>query len=86
MLPVDFKGSNYQSEIPARFEKDCIPIPGMRGIDKQGNPYILMQFQPSKEDIEAILAGRPVCIAIYNHKITCPMAVYTYDENFQVNI
>lgn len=84
-MPLDFKGANYSSDVPERFKEDCIAIPGMRGIDSKGNPYIMMQFAPNKEDIEAINAGRPICVTLYSHEVKHPIAVYTYDEDMKVN-
>lgn len=86
MMPLDFKGVNYRSIVPDGFKHDCIPMPGMRGVDKDGNPYVMMQFMPNKEDIEAILAGRPVCVNLYSHEVKHPISVYTFDENLKVNI
>lgn len=85
MMPQDFAEANYKQAVHERFKNDCIPVMGMRNIDKEGNPYILMKFQPNKEDIEAILAGRPICVNFYSHELKHPITVYTYDEENKIN-
>jgi hypothetical protein len=41
-------------------------------------------WQPSKEDIEAIVAGRPVILQIHSNGLP-PVALFTLDENGESN-
>lgn len=50
------------------------------GVDEDNFPYYLTAWQPNKEDIEAINAGRPVYVKTLSKGLP-PMALFTLDEN-----
>lgn len=54
------------------------------GEDANNYPFYMTAWQPNKEDLEALNAGRPVYV-----KVICkglpPMALFTLDENNQPN-
>lgn len=86
MLPIDFEGSNLTLNKPENMtDEECMSIQAYRGIDKESVPFICTCWQPSKEDIEAIAAGRPIWVSTLGHSFA-PMSIYTMDEKDQANI
>lgn len=85
MLPVDFEGTNITFTKPKDMTDDqCSDVKAMKAIDQNGFPFILLAFQPNYEDIQAIKAGRPIMLKIVT-TVMPPVAMYTYDENFNAN-
>jgi hypothetical protein len=66
MLPIDFPERNFIYTKPQGWtDEQCIDLPVWKGqvpIDDKGNTdhTIISCWQPSKEDIEAINAGKPI--------------------------
>lgn len=86
MMPIDFEGSNLTLTKPGNMtDEQCSSIKAYKDVDDAGFPFILTVWQPSKEDIEAINAGRPICVKTVGEGFQ-PMAIYTTDENFNANI
>lgn len=86
MMPIDFEGSNLTLVKPSNMtDEQCASLYAYKGIDNDGFPFILTVWQPSKEDIEAVIAGRPICIKTVGETFP-PMAVYTTDENLNANV
>ncbi len=65
-------------------ESECLPIQAYVGQDEKGNPYINTVWQPNKEDIEAILAGRPIIVSVCGNGLP-PMLLFTADEEGKPN-
>ena len=66
-------------------DEQCMSIKGFKGIDVDNFPFILTVWQPSKEDIEAIKAGRPICVKVMGVNFS-PMSIFTLNENDEPNI
>lgn len=85
MLPIDFEGANITLGKPKGWtDEQCMTIKAARGIDETGHGFFLTAWQPSKEDIEAINAGRPIWLKIVSDGFP-PVALLTFDENNEVN-
>lgn len=70
MIPVDFPERNFVFTKPKGWtDEQCSDLPVWRGqvpIDEVGNTAetIISCWQPSKEDIEAIVAGKPIFLYV----------------------
>lgn len=86
MQPVDFEGSNIIMNKPDSMTDDeCVSgVPALVSIDNAGHKFTLYYFMPSYEDIQAINAGRGICLKILQSPPP-PIAMYTLDENGEVN-
>ena len=84
MLPRNFPESNFVYGKPADWtDEQCMDLPVWRGqvpIDERGTTVhtIISCWQPSKEDIEAIVAGKPIYLAV---TATGQPPVSLYTEN-----
>lgn len=86
MRAIEFEGYNVILGKPdAMTDEQCLPLHAYRDIDTDGFPFILSVWQPSKEDIEAINAGRPVLLKICG-QIMPPVALFTTNEIGQANV
>ena len=86
MLAIDFEEANLTLEKPASMtDEECSSIRAYKGVDEGNSPFILTIWQPSKEDIEAINAGRPICLKTLGHSFA-PVALFTYDEDYKPNV
>lgn len=86
MMPVDFEGSNIILTKPKDMtDEQCMSVHAYKGVDDESIPFLLTVWQPSKEDIDAINAGRPICLKICGQSMP-PVALYTVDENLQANV
>lgn len=54
------------------------------GIDTENYPYFVTAWKPSYEDIQAINRGEPIYIKTLSKGLP-PMAVFTLDENNDLN-
>lgn len=85
MRPIHFEQSNITFNKPTTMDdSECLPIHAYAGVDHNGNPHINTVWMPNKEDIDAILAGRPICVCILGNRLP-PMSLFTYDENGNSN-
>lgn len=85
MRPIHFPEANVTFEKPVSMDdSECLPIHAFVGQDPNGYPHINTVWQPSKEDIEAINAGRPIVVCVLGTTLP-PMALFTYDENGNSN-
>lgn len=85
MMPLKFEGSNTVMEKPANMtDEQCFSVHAFRGVDDEKFPYVMTVWQPNKEDIEAINEGRPICVKQIGTSMQ-PMAIWTYDKNFNPN-
>ncbi len=66
-------------------DEDCYSLEILQGVtDPERWPYTLSAWQPSKEDIEAIKAGRPIWVRVLSHTVH-PISLFTTDGNGEVN-
>lgn len=86
MRPIDFEGANAIYEKPKSMtDEECFPVSAYQHVDEKGNVVqINTVWQPSKEDIEAINAGRPIIVSICGSGLP-PMSLLTTDENGSFN-
>ena len=86
MLAIDFEGTNIQLDKPSNMtDAQCASVRAFAGVDNDGFPFFLTAWQPSKEDIEAINSGRPIMLKLLGDRFQ-PVAMYTYDENYNANV
>lgn len=92
MHPIPFEGAKLIGKPENVKDEDCfsmwaMPVnhtfTGEDGKQYQGKMWVEM-WQPSKEDIEAINAGRPIILQIHSTYLP-PVAVFTLDENGNSN-
>ena len=94
MRAIDFPEANRQYGKPESMtDEECYPVSTyehrvpVNYADPEG-PYtvksITTVWQPNKEDIEAILAGRPIMLQ-WTASFLVPHALYTCDEKGNIN-
>lgn len=80
MIPVEFEGANMVIQKPESMtDEECASISVYR--DETG---FTEHWMPSKEDIEAINAGRGIWVKILMNVLP-PVAMWTQDENNEIN-
>lgn len=85
MRAIHFPEANVTMTKPADMtDEECYSVSAYQGEDNQGRPYINTVWQPNKEDIEAINAGRPIVLSITGQSMP-PVALFTCDENGHPN-
>lgn len=85
MIPIDFEGSNKVYGKPQGWkDEDCGSLHTLETKDANGLPIIISCWQPNKEDIEAINAGRPIWLKMVSNGM-CPVEILTLDENNKSN-
>lgn len=85
MLPVDFEGTNINLTKSSNMtDEQCSEVRAFKGVDVDGFPFFLTAWQPSKEDIEAINAGRPIMLKVMGQSAP-PVAMYTFDDQYVAN-
>lgn len=92
MHPTNFEGAKLISKPENVKDEDCFSMWAMpvdyTSTGEDGNQYVsrmwVEMWQPSKEDIEAINAGRPIILQIHSTGLP-PVAVFTLDENGNSN-
>lgn len=100
MLPVNFEGAREIHKPPGMKDEECSSLMIQQGyanrpgylppavlqdtFQAQGWPFTLSHWQPSKEDIEAINAGRGIWVRILSHTVH-PIEVLTLDELGNIN-
>lgn len=85
MRAIDFPESNHTFDKPVSMDdSECLPLHVYVGKDESGRSYINSVWQPNKEDIEAIIAGRPVVLSICGASMP-PVMLFTYDEEGNIN-
>lgn len=86
MHPIHFEGAKEMHKPADMTDDDCFSLWAMpvdhTYTDNNGNPvqgkFWVEMWQPSKEDIEAINAGRPIILQIHSIGLP-PVAVFTLD-------
>lgn len=86
MRPIDFPEANAYYEKPKSMtDEECMPVSAFQRKDENGEVVqITTVWLPNKEDLEAMIAGRPICISITGSALP-PHAVWTYNENGKIN-
>jgi hypothetical protein len=80
MRPIEFEGYNATFTKPDSMTDDeCMPIHAYLGNDQHGRPFVNTVWQPNKEDIEAINAGRPIVLSVFSEGLP-PVGLFTLDE------
>lgn len=81
MRAIDFEQANIIFNKPVTMDdSECLSISAYIGVDDNGNKHINTVWQPNKEDIEAINAGRPIVVCILGSSLP-PLSLFTYDDN-----
>lgn len=92
MLPIQFEGAQIMAKPESMTDEQCYSLwahqhdytyTGPDNKEYQGRMWTEM-WQPSKEDIAAINAGRPIILQIHSMGLP-PVAVFTLDEKGEVN-
>lgn len=85
MRAIDFPESNHTFSEPVSMDdSECLPLHVYVGKDTKGLPYINSVWQPNKEDIEAINAGRPIMLTVCGNMMP-PVSLFTCDESGEIN-
>lgn len=85
MRPIHFTESNIVFDKPITIDdSECLPISAYIGKDDKGMPFINTVWKPSKEDIDAILAGRPIFVCVLGTALP-PMSLFTCDQDGNPN-
>lgn len=85
MITIDFEGRNviFTDPITKDSSEQC-PCPAYCGIDSGGNKFINTVWQPNYEDIQAIIAGRPIVLHILgDFQPACTL--FTCNEKGEIN-
>jgi hypothetical protein len=86
MRAIHFNEANKTyTKPPGMTDEECYEISAYEHRDENGKVVrINTVWQPNKEDIEAIMAGRPIVLQIMSSSLP-PHALFTYDENGNIN-
>lgn len=100
MLAINFEGAREIGKPKNMTDEECSSLAILQSYSErpevrpefvmvgetEGPPYpfTLSCWQPSKEDIEAVNAGRPVWVRILTHTVH-PIGLFTTDEAGQIN-
>lgn len=91
MLFVEFEGANTQLNKPQDWtDEQCSSVVAYHGKDNNGVPVWILKCMPSKEDIEAIQAGRGIYLQVCGQRMPPsdyfpPVGLFTVDEKGQPN-
>lgn len=100
MLAINFDGAREIGKPQSMTDEECSGLPIMQAhtgqaydlpafvqagvCDGPPYPYTLSAWKPSREDLEALNAGRPIWVRFLTHTVY-PMALFTTDEVGQIN-
>lgn len=85
MLPIKFNGSLPIAKPANMTDEQCSSLEIYQGHTEPDKwPFTLSAWQPSKEDIDAINAGRPIWVRVLSHTVH-PISLFTLDGKDQVN-
>jgi hypothetical protein len=80
MRPIHFQEANTEFVKPnGMTDEECGPLSAYVGEN-----HISTVWQPNKEDIEAINAGRPIIVQVCGLSLP-PISLFTTDENGNSN-
>lgn len=85
MRPIDFPEANVHFSKPLTMaDEECLPVSAYHGVNEGGHDFINTLWMPSKEDIDAINAGRPIVVTILGSNLP-PLSLFTCDEKDEPN-
>lgn len=85
MLAIPFEGSREIGKPKSMKDEECSGLEIYQGVTTPENwPFTLSYWQPSKEDIEAMNAGRGIWVRILSHTVV-PMSLFTLDDKGEIN-
>lgn len=85
MRAVEFNGSNITFVKPdSMTDEECSSLPAFKGTTPEGYPIIETHWLPSKEDLDAVNAGRPIVLQLLT-PVMLPVAIFTIDEEGRSN-
>jgi hypothetical protein len=85
MLFEDFEGSNLQLNKPGSMtDEECGSLMAFHGRYANGVPFFRVHAKPSKEDLEALNAGRGIWLDVLGTSFP-PVSLFTADEQGNVN-
>lgn len=81
-MPINFDEANVIVEVPEPNGNDMTykNYPGLQFKNNLNTDCLLTCWMPNKEDIESILAGKPVCILQMTNKGFNTIHLYTSDN------
>lgn len=84
MIPIDFPNANFTFTKPSTMtDEQCSDLRVFKGHDEEDTPVIISCWQPNKEDIESINAGKPIYLQIVGYSMP-PVVLYT-ENPFEVH-
>lgn len=93
MLPVKLSDENLQLGPPPGWsDEQCMTVSAYAGVDGSGIPFVVTAWMPSKEDLEAMNAGRPLyakwcgSVSKDGRPTMAPLALFTMDEQDIINV
>ena len=93
MMPVKLSDENMQLGPPRGWtDEQCMTVSAYGGVDGAGVPFVGTAWMPSKEDLDALNAGRPLYLKICDRLTAAgtptmmPAALYTTDEAGILNV
>ena len=100
MLAIEFQGSRQIGKPKNMTDEECGGLEILQGtVQEEGDlpayihvgvttpetwPFTLSCWKPSKEDLEALNAGRPIWVRVLSH-VVHPLSLFTTDEQGEVN-
>ena len=86
MISIHFKDANGELIPPDGSPDEAIPMSAFIGMDYSGFNCVVVAFQPSKEDIEAIKAGSAIYVKLLTDPTNIPITtLFTLDEKENFN-
>lgn len=93
MLPVTLADENLLLGPPLGWTgEECMTVSAYAGIDGGGTPFVVTAWMPSKEDLEALNAGRPLyakwsgSVSPEGRPTMAPLALFTLDDKDIINV
>lgn len=86
MRPIHFEESNATYGKPKGMsDEECMPVSAYEIKNEKGDVVqVRTVWQPNKEDIEAIVSGRPIILSVWGAGMP-PVLLFTVDENGNTN-
>lgn len=84
MMNVAFDGAEEIRKPESMTDEQCSSVWAYRASDDDGFPFFLTAWMPSKEDLEALNAGRPLFLKTIGGRFQ-PVAMFTLNEHNEVN-
>lgn len=100
MLAANFEGAREIQKPPSMTDEECSGLPILQAYSPKGEelpdfamagvtagppyPFTLSYWMPSKEDLDAMNAGRGIWVRFLSH-IVFPMGLFTLNEAGEIN-